>query len=605
MIKFNKRMSKKQFHKINGFTLVEVIVGTAIFLLLALSVYQAYLVTTKVIRASRQKVTATALANEQFEIMRNLPYADVGIVGGLPSGKIPYIQNLLRDGKEFTVKTTIRNIDDPFDGTIGGEPNDTSPADYKLAEIEITCENCQNFPKMTLNTYIAPKALESAFTNGALFVKVFDAVGEPVSGANVYIKNIQTSPTFEINDITNKDGLLQIVDAPPSAESYEITVTKNGYTSDRTYLTGDPANPTPLKPHATVALQQLTQISFNIDKTSTLNISSVDNTCVAMPEANFSLKGLKIIGSSPEVLKYNENLETDNSGELNSTDLEWDTYNLTFSDDLYNLAGVIPATTFTLSPGSEQNLKLILSPKATTSLLITVKDQATGLPLSDANITLTGTEYNNTLITGRGFLRQTDWSEGAGQINYSNPAKYFDSDENIKISDPTGIIQLKKTLDEYSPNGWLISSTFDTGSPSNFHKIWWEPASQPVETGENSVRLQIATNNDKESWNFIGPDGTANTYYTIGNQEINPGHMGDRYLRYKLFLQTADLSKTPSIADIFFTFTSDCVPPGQVFFSDLLNNSYNLNITKTGYESYVGTVNTNNPWQHEEIILNP
>ena len=77
-------------NKEGGFTLVEAIIGAAIFMILAMSVYQAYTVTMDVVRLSRVKITATALANEQFEIMRNLPYADVGIVGSLPVGKIPY-----------------------------------------------------------------------------------------------------------------------------------------------------------------------------------------------------------------------------------------------------------------------------------------------------------------------------------------------------------------------------------------------------------------------------------------------------------------------------------------------------------------------------------
>jgi len=98
------------------------------------------------------------------------------------------------------------------------------------------------------------------------------------------------------------------------------------------------------------------------------------------------------------------------------------------------------------------------------------------------------------------------------------------------------------------------------------------------------VRLQIATSDDGAVWDFLGPDGTDDTYYTATNQEINSGHDGDRYLRYKIFLQTADLSKTPTISDIFFTFTSDCVPPGQVFFSDLSAGNYSLTATKTGYQ---------------------
>ena len=384
-------------HNSPGFTLIEALVGTAIFVILILSVYQAYLTTSNVARLSRIKTTATALANEQFEIMRNLPYSDVGIVSGLPKGKIPAKQELIRDNKNFTVKTTVRNIDDPFDGTIGGTPNDISPADYKMAELEITCATCQNFSPLYLTTYIAPRNLENSSTNGAIFVKVFDAVGLPVPGADVHIENNQTIPTFMINDTTNNDGLLQIVDAPPEAQAYEISVSKDGYTSDQTYENADPANPEPSKPHATVLAQQLTQISFNIDKVSTLEISSVNNICAEVGDVNFTLTGEKLIGTN--IHKYNESHATDSVGSKIIEDLEWDTYNITFTDTVYDLAGIIPSTTFTINPDSAQNLKLIVTPKNAKSLLFIVRDSYTGLLLADANIQLTGNEYASSTVT--------------------------------------------------------------------------------------------------------------------------------------------------------------------------------------------------------------
>jgi len=394
-------MREKSLKSKSGFTLVEALVGAAIFMILALSVYQAYTVTMNVVSLSRVKVTATALANEQFEIIRNLPYADVGIVNGLPLGKVPANQTLTRDGKVFTVKTTVRNIDDPFDGTIGGTPNDLSPADYKLAELEINCDTCRNFPPLFITTNIAPKNLESASTNGALFVKVFDALGLPVIEADIHIENNQTIPHFEINDTSNNDGLLQIVDAPPGAEAYEISVSKDGYTTDQTYTVGDPANPTPSKPHATVLLQQLTQISFNIDKISTLNIKSIGPACEAVPDIDFSLTGSKLIGTSPDIYKYSATSSTDGTGEEIITNLDWDTYNLTYTDNDYNFFGILPSPAFSLDPDDTKEVKIIVSPKiASSSLQIIVKDSASGQLLPDVVVHLTGPSYDNTLTTG-------------------------------------------------------------------------------------------------------------------------------------------------------------------------------------------------------------
>jgi len=588
-----------------GFTLIESLVGVAVFMVIAVSVYQAYVTNLNAVRLSRLKITSVALGNEQFEIIRNLPYADVGVVGSIPNGKVPHIQNLVRDNTEFMVETTIRNIDDPFDGTVGGSPNDLSPADYKLAELQISCPMCQNFSPLKFTTYIGPRDLETASTNGAVFVQVFDAAGQPVLGANVHIENNQAFPPIVIDDTTNNSGILQIVDAPPGVEAYEITVSKSGYSTDRTYQTGALGNPNPVKPHATVALQQLTQISFAIDRTSTVDVLSVTDTCSTTPSIDFSLSGSKIIGTNPNVLKYSASHITDGSGRKIISNLEWDTYNFDMTDGVYDLAGTIPILPVTLNPNANQNFKLIVVPKDPRSVLITIKDASTQLPLSDATVRLEETGYDTTLTTGRGFIRQTDWSGGSGQADFTDPTKYFDSDGNIETNSPGGEIRIRKVFDDYEPAGHLVSSSFDTGSASNFHQILWQPQDQPSNTGLDSIKFQVATNNDKIAWNFMGPDGTANTFYTLANQNINPIHNGDRYFRYKTFLQTESTTWTPNISDVSFTFTSSCVPPGQVIFTGLNSGNYTLTVSKSGYQTFNDIVSISSSWQQREVILSP
>ena len=102
-----------------GFTLIETLIGSIVFVLVALSSYKAFGVLMDAVSSSQAKIAATSLANESLEIVRNLPYDDVGIVAGLPVGKIPRTQDLIKDGYAFTVVTTIRSVDDVFDGTIG------------------------------------------------------------------------------------------------------------------------------------------------------------------------------------------------------------------------------------------------------------------------------------------------------------------------------------------------------------------------------------------------------------------------------------------------------------------------------------------------------
>ena len=85
---------------------------------------------------------------------------------------------------------------------------------------------------------------------------------------------------------------------------------------------------------------------------------------------------------------------------------------------------------------------------------------------------------------------------------------------------------------------------------------------------------------------FRSPDGTASTYYNISDADINSIHDGDRYFRYKLFLQTINTNFTPNLSEVSFTFTSGCVPPGQVLFKNMESGTYLLIASSTGYATF-------------------
>ncbi|OHB00245.1 MAG: hypothetical protein A3H52_01990 [Candidatus Zambryskibacteria bacterium RIFCSPLOWO2_02_FULL_39_26] len=596
----NKNIKKSS----QGFSFVELIVGMAVFLTIIIAVYDSYISVFNVVGASRAKIEAVSLINEQFEIVRNLTYSNVGVAGSIPSGVLLHTQTLVRDNYSYEVTTTVRNIDDPFDGSIGGTPNDLSPADYKVVEIEINCNNCKTFVPMVVTTNVAPKNLETASANGALFVRVFDANGNPVSGANIHIENNQTSPTVVIDDVTNNSGMLQIVDAPPGVNAYEITVTKSGYSTDKTY-TESPSNPNPTNPHATVVLQQVTQLSFVIDRLSAFNVTSVTETCSSVGSVDFNLLGSKIIGTNPTVIKYNQNKITDAGGSLNVSDIEWDSYLITLIDGVYELVGINPILPVGVIPNSSQNLQLVVAPKNPQTLLVTVKDSATGLPLSGVTVILTKAGFSATSITGQGFLGQTDWSGGSGQATSTDPTMYLSSDGNIETNNPAGDIKLKQIFGEYISSGFLISSSFNAGSPSNFQEVSWNPIDQPPAGGVPNVRVQLATNNNGGTWNFAGPDGTDNTYYTTADQNISSINNSKQYIRYKIFLDSVATSTSPNISDISMTFTRECTPPGQVSFSGLSSGTYNMNLAKTGYASQDISVDLNSNWQSQEVIFMP
>ena len=128
---------KRIFQKNRGFGLVETLVAVTIFSLVAFSVYAGFAQILKVVNVLKVKNLAVNLANEQIEIIRSMPFENISLVGGVPSVGIPQIQNVEREGRNFSVTTNI---------TVN---------DYKTIEVSVQCQNCHYQEKVSLNTIVA------------------------------------------------------------------------------------------------------------------------------------------------------------------------------------------------------------------------------------------------------------------------------------------------------------------------------------------------------------------------------------------------------------------------------------------------------------------
>jgi prepilin-type N-terminal cleavage/methylation domain-containing protein len=584
----------------NGLTLIETLVASAIFVVFAMAIYQLYATVFSLSGKIRIKTQLTEIAGEQFEFIRNLAYVDVGTVGGIPAGVVEQTQTVTRNGVSFQIDTTIRNIDDPADGTLGGTPNDLSPADKKLVEIQVACTACADGSATAYTSVVAPKNLETENGNGALVIKAIDASGMPVAGASVHITNSAATPAINITDETNTAGVLTIVDAPPSTQQYAITVEKNGYSSEQTYLPGAVGNPTPVNPHLTVAANTITQGTFAIDRTSSFRIVTQTNQCAPLGAIGGILTGTKLIGT-PNVLKHVYSFLTNSSGTLDLDDIEWDTYALGLSGSSYDIIGTNPISPLNVAPGTTQDLFITLAPNNPNRLVVAVVDSG-GLPLAGADVSITGPE-NRSDTTGVGSVSQTDWSGGGGQVTIGDWTSFFSS-SNLSFSG--GAISLAQS-GSYLPSGSLTSSTIDLGDSAVLNQLSWMPVSQPSGVGANPVKFQIASsavNDETVVWNFVGPDGTADTYYTSTPATIGSLHDGNRYVRYKVSLSTEDDAETPTVTDVAITYTAGCLPPGQVDFGGLSSGTYNVEVSKSGFQTASEDI-TINADTYETITLTP
>ncbi len=577
--------------------MMEVLVAIGLFIIIVIPIYLAYSNILIALNKDQARQSAITLIQNQFEIARNMPYSNIGISSGYPSGALLANRNISYQNNNFNLITTVRNIDDPYDGVAGGSPNDTAPADYKLVEITANCISCQTFTPLTMTTTIAPISLETTTNNGSLFINVFDADGIAVPQANVHVYNGSTSPVIIIDDVTNNDGVLQLVDIPTSTSAYEISVSKSGYSSEQTYLMAAPSNPNPTKPHATVASQQVTQISFSIDETSSLILNTTDEFCKAIPSISFDISGAKLIGASPDILKFSDSTETDALGQKTFGALEWDTYSFNMTSAQYDFSGISQSLPLIVNPGTNYQMNWRLSPKNPSALLIKVVNGA-GAAINDAKITLSKTGFSQTFYTKRRDFKETSWSGSS----------YSSQSGNIDTETSPGSFTLQQTLGVYpTSTEWLISKTIDFGvSDTIFYNLSWNPDSQPGQTGPESLKIQIASNNDNSTWNFIGPDGTADSYYTSSTIQINSSHNNNRYLRYKVYMKTDDENFTPRIDDLTINFYSGCTISGQAFINGLANDTYNLTIEKTSYQTFTdSSLIISGSWQEYKATLLP
>lgn len=396
------RFSAKSHRKRRGFTFLETLVSLGVlgvFFAAVAMILQQILLNEMI---SRVRAAGTSLGLQKMELVRNLPYTQVGTVGGIPPGPLAALENVPLNGQTFVVMTSVNFIDDPFDGVA---PADTVPTDYKRVRVQITWDGpySSTYP-VTFVTNIVPNGIETTAGGGTLFFQVYDASGKPIEGATVNIDNTVVSPVIHTQALTNNNGILMLPGAPACITCYKITITKTGYSTDRTYTSAEVANP--LQPYLTVITGQVTQSSFAIDRISSIIVNSLGSRISGYPPISnvlFSLHGAKIIGYDTDdnpVYKFNYSNNT-GGGTVTVSGLEWDTYAFDFANSAHNLAGSNPVNPIQLPPATNTTVNIVAVPKTNHSLLVVMQNSAQQLVTSaSAELSEPGLGYTASVSAG-------------------------------------------------------------------------------------------------------------------------------------------------------------------------------------------------------------
>jgi len=260
------------FHE-RGISFIDVLVGTVIVLIVFLGIFGAFQLGLRVVAQSQNKISATVIANQWVEKIRNLPYGSIGTQGAV----LPFVEGVLDsatttflNGTGYAVEIGVKYISDSADGT-GAE--DSCDLDYKRTEVKVSWSG-RLTGEVKLVTDVAPKdklqeiASCTAQPGGLLSISVFDAFGVMVS-----------SPLIEVFDLEAEDLIDSYTpssgrhDFPLVAANYKVVVSKAGYSMDRSYGTEEVA--TPEKPHPLVLEGEITETSFSIDRVSTFSIDTL------------------------------------------------------------------------------------------------------------------------------------------------------------------------------------------------------------------------------------------------------------------------------------------------------------------------------------------
>lgn len=549
-----------------GVTLLDTLVGTALMLVVFMGIAAAFRLSIEVVTNNKARAGAIALGNERMEYLRSLSYGQVGVTGGIPAGIVPQEETVPLNGVTYTRRTLVIYSDDPADGT-GAADSNSIVADYKTLRVEVSWNSREGEREIALVGRMSPNGVETAVSGGTLTVRVVNAAAQPLANAQVDIANTGTSPAINIRTFTDAQGDVTFIGAP-AASNYQVTVSRNGYSSAQTYpVTAQNPNPDPR--HLTVANNQTTSATFVIDLLASKRIETyrraeertwtdtftnenniATSTNVVISGAQVRLAGeppfppegtLRSVEIRPTFLAQWETFEWNDSNP-NGTEVAYRIYDTSGASPVLIPDSALPGNSagFTESPVNLSGLSTTTYPAiALSATLIT----------SDTGATPAVTDWTLAYAYGPEPLPNVSFTMRGTKTIGNNPTVY--AYDQTHATNASGVLDLPS----------LAWDTYELDLPSgSAYRIAESCAVQPealVPGAAQTTRL------------FLAP-ASSNTL--LVDVRTADGSM----------VQGASvaLSKTG------FNETEQSSLCGQVFFESLAAATYSIEVSKSGYQTY-------------------
>ncbi len=399
----NSKFEIKKSHR--GFTLIESLVFLFLFAIISVTFFETYTLGTRLIIDSKNRLGATALANQKMEIIRSINYDVIGTTTGIPAGDLLEDETISVNTIKYEVHTFVQYVDDSFDGTVA--TGDAIPTDYKRVRVTVSWGDLSADRSVAIFGNFSPKGVETAGAGGVLSINVLDSGGSGVPGAGVHIVN--GAAGVNISTTTDATGNIMLPGSPAGVEAYTLTVSKNNYYGATTY----PPYPTsafnPVDVHASVVAGVLNQKTMVMDQSSDIQLTTKDPFGTAVPGIGYTVAGGRILGTDPAtsnvVFEFSDTDTTDASGVTSYTDQSYGQYTMSISGADYQFLKFSPesavANEFTAIAGVAADVTAVLMDKRIGSVFVKVQNQADGSALAGASVKLTNTTvpYDVTIVT--------------------------------------------------------------------------------------------------------------------------------------------------------------------------------------------------------------
>jgi hypothetical protein len=102
----------------------------------------------------------------------------------------------------------------------------------------------------------------------------------------------------------------------------------------------------------------------------------------------------------------------------------------------------------------------------------------------------------------------------------------------------------------YAPSATFVSSMRDANPAAGSVPHWTTLTFTDTMPANTSIKFQVAGSNSPYGpWNYVGPDGTASTFFTTSGASLSQFN-GNRYLRYEAILSSSNSLVTPSLSSV-------------------------------------------------------